>query len=86
MISFKSVSKDRWDKIILILAIQNSFIIPIDLAFGPEFTNGFKFQVFDGIVDILFLVDMILMFMTSYQDSRGKEIKDSHTIAANYMK
>lgn len=86
MISFKSVSKDRWDKFILILAIQNSFIIPIDLAFGPEFTKGFKFKVFDGIVDILFLVDMILMFMTSYQDSRGKEIKDSHTIAANYMK
>lgn len=28
---------------------------------------------------------MVLMFMTSYQDSKGKEVKDSHTIAANYM-
>lgn len=42
--------------------------------------------MFDAIVDILFVVDMVLMFMTSYQDSKGKEVKSSYTIAGNYMK
>jgi hypothetical protein len=71
LISYKSGTKDLWDKFILILAIQNSFIIPIDLAFKPEFTKIPWFKLFDALVDILFVIDMVLMFLTTYLDSKG---------------
>jgi hypothetical protein len=71
LISYKSRTKDLWDKLILVLAIQNSFIIPIDFAFKPEFTKIPNFQIFDAIVDIIFVIDMVLMFLTTYIDNKG---------------
>ena len=35
---------------------------------------------------MFFIVDMIMMFMTSYLDKMGEEIKDSHLIAKSYTK
>ena len=67
------------------MAFQNSLIIPIDLAFEPEFTRLKSFEVFDNIVDGLFLIDMIVMFMTSFINKKGAEVLDSHKIAAKYL-
>merc|ERR1712166_1553592 len=39
----------------------------------------------DNIVDGLFLVDMIVMFMTSFINKKGAEVLNSHQIAAKYM-
>ena len=33
------------------------------------------------LVETLFILDMILMFLTSYLSSKGKEIKESDLIA-----
>lgn len=85
IVSFKDSRKESWDKFILILAIQNSFIIPIDLCFQPEFTHGEGFVLFDTIVDLIFMFDMVLMFFTSYLDKRGNEVKDTNMIAAKYV-
>lgn len=56
------------------------------MCFKPEFTEYPGFVFFDIVVDLIFMVDMMIMFMTSYQDKTGKEIKHSHTIAFHYMK
>ena len=78
IISFKAERKENWDLFVLLLAFQNSLLIPIDLAFNPEFTRDVGVQIFDNIVDILFIIDMALMFMTSYLNKMGAEIFNSH--------
>ena len=66
IISYKNNYKERWDIFVLLLALQNSFIIPLDLAFEPKFTSYKGFANFDLFVDIIFVIDMIIMFFTSY--------------------
>ena len=39
----------------------------------------------DNLLDILFVIDIIVMFFTSYQTNKGDEIKDSVDIARNYI-
>lgn len=85
IVSYKNKTKQKWDIFILGLAFQNSLLIPLDLAFEPEFTKIKGFEVFDNIVDGLFLVDMIVMFMTSFINKKGAEVLNSHQIAAKYM-
>ena len=36
-------------------------------------------------IDLFFVADIILMFFTSFQDSKGKEQWDSFIVARNYM-
>lgn len=55
------------------------------MAFAPAFTTIKSFEVFDNIVDGLFFIDMIVMFMTSFINKKGAEVLDSHQIAAKYM-
>ena len=37
IISYKNKYKVRWDILVIVLAIYNSIIIPLDAAFSPEF-------------------------------------------------
>ena len=71
MISFKSKWKGRWDKMILLFAIYNSFTIPLEQAFRPGFLQLQLFQVMDTIIDVLFLLDILLSFFTTYMNKRG---------------
>ena len=40
IISFKNPLKERWDLFVLILAFQNSFIIPLDISFQMAWTEN----------------------------------------------
>ena len=59
-------------------------MIPVDLAFKPEFQSTTFYQIFDLIVDALFLFDMAFMFIHSFQNQKGKEVFDSLQIAKKY--
>lgn len=77
IISVKNKCKDVWDIFILLLALQNSILIPLDFSFKPAFVEFSFYKVFDLMVDLCFLIDMILMCLTSYRDRKGVEIFDS---------
>jgi len=66
MISFKNKKKEQWDMLILVLAVQNSMLIPIDMSFEPVFNEWVVYKVFDTIIDLFFLFDMILMCVTTH--------------------
>ena len=44
------------------------------------------FVIVDTLIDIVFLVDIVLMFLTSTINERGKPLFDSRHIAAQYTK
>lgn len=77
----------RWEIFIIILAIINSVQVPIELAFYSEAISEFNAVLFfNFLVDILFLIDMILQFFSTYIDKEGIQIFDSKMIARKYVR
>eukprot|EP00283_Hemiselmis_rufescens_P005813 CAMPEP_0173423972 /NCGR_PEP_ID=MMETSP1357-20121228/4047_1 /TAXON_ID=77926 /ORGANISM="Hemiselmis rufescens, Strain PCC563" /LENGTH=917 /DNA_ID=CAMNT_0014387139 /DNA_START=137 /DNA_END=2887 /DNA_ORIENTATION=- len=78
--------KAYWDIFILILLIETCFVVPYLLAFDTIAGNVMTpFNKFDVGVDCLFMVDIVVNFMTTY-NHQGVEITDLRKIALNYMK
>lgn len=71
IISYKHEKKQNWDVFILLLALQNSLLVPIQLAFKPDALDAILYVIFDNLVDILFIVDMAVMFLTSFLNNKG---------------
>lgn len=68
------------------LAIFNSLFVPIDKSFtledGPSKS---LLSIFDIIIDFIFLIDIILMLFTSYQNRKGEEVIDLGKIVRHYV-
>jgi len=58
--------KLRWDLIIIFLSIYNSLMIPLQFALPSTIDRIIMITVIDYIVDVLFAIDIIIMFRTSY--------------------
>lgn len=84
IISHKTRWKQRWDFMVLFMAIYNSLQIPLQQAFNPPFFQWTVFGVFDAIVDFVFIFDILLSFFTSIINKKGIESFDSKEIAQNY--
>jgi hypothetical protein len=70
-----SIFKIRWDIIILVISVWNSFSIPIDIAFEPEIFEESANVIANHIIDGIFSLDIILHFRTTIiNDVTGEEI------------
>lgn len=79
-----------WEFFILFLAIFNSISIPFQVFYKREYTwsllKSREFQILDAVIDLLFLIDIIVQFRTTYIDTvRCKVECDPHKIAKNYL-
>eukprot|EP00058_Branchiostoma_floridae_P002188 XP_002587676.1 hypothetical protein BRAFLDRAFT_126737 [Branchiostoma floridae] len=87
-----SMFKSGWDFIILLATFYVAVVVPYNVAFalpcekgrGPNFTK--PSFVSDVIVEMLFIVDIILNFRTTYVTSSGQVVYDARSIALNYAK
>lgn len=78
--------KFKWDVLIIVLSVWNSFEIPFTFAF-PEDEIYNAGNTFDTIVDLLFAFDIIINFRTGYIDPKTDTlIMDTSRISANYIK
>ena len=84
IISFKTKMKKRWDVMIMVLAIYNSFIIPYDIVFKPYFRDYWSFIGINYFIDIIFIFDLIVGFFTSFINNKGIESFDSAEIAKHH--
>ena len=55
-----------WDLYIILLLLYTAFFMPYKLAFIED--ESFSIIVIDYIVDISFLIDIIVNFLTAYED------------------
>jgi potassium voltage-gated channel Eag-related subfamily H protein 7 len=86
MIRVNNPNKTYWEIIVILLAIYNSFSIPIEIAFTPDFMNGSAFYVLNTIIDLVFLADIVVNFRTTYYDvDSGDEVFESSKISKTYM-
>lgn len=86
IISYKTRAKQTWNLVPMVLSTYNALIIPIEMSFGLPYEFLQLNTYIDIIVDLLFVLDNILVFFTSYQDRRGLEVKDHYLIYLNYTR
>lgn len=85
IISYKSQLKILWDNLILLSAVYVSMVFPFSFAFDTYYQS----RRVDGvqlIFDILFILDIILMFFTSTITKKGQETYDPIIIRNEYLK
>lgn len=44
-----------------------------------------SYEAISQLIDIIFYLDMLLMFFTSFTNNYGRQVFDSYEIAINYM-
>ena len=80
--------RKKWDIIIIVFSLYNCIEIPLEIAFEWRKKNDL-FNIterLNTVIDIMFFVDIIMNFRTTFFNSRtGEEIIDKHKIVRNYV-
>ncbi|XP_037832223.1 potassium voltage-gated channel subfamily H member 1 [Kryptolebias marmoratus] len=77
--------KTTWDWVILILTFYTAIMVPYNVSFKTK-QNNVTWLVVDSIVDVIFLVDIVLNFHTTFVGPGGEVISDPKLIRMNYVK
>ena len=92
ILSARSNKRFVWDSIIIIFAILNGLSLPLEIAFNDQISSGGStsietlIKVLNGITVVVFTLDIITGFLTSYINvSSGDEIFSLKMIAINYI-
>jgi hypothetical protein len=73
----------RWDALILIFAVWSAVIVPFKVAFNPPLVK--EIEIFEAVMYLFFIFDIIVQFRTSYITFEGKFIDDWKLIALRYI-
>ncbi|CAI2372991.1 unnamed protein product [Moneuplotes crassus] len=77
----------KWDLLVIFLAVYSCFVVPIQVAFEPSFDQSLFFIIPDLFVNMVFFIDILISFRTTYIHSKtGEEITDLRIIGKNYLK
>lgn len=79
--------KTIWDWVILLLTTYTAVAVPFNVAFTDRDSDDYiTMVVIDGIVDIVFFVDVILNFHTTFVGPGGEVVSDPKIIRMSYLK
>ena len=73
--------RSLWDKFIAVFVVYNALVLPFDIAF----TDASHFSIFDSILDVFFIADVVLNLFTAYQDDSGALVVDLNLIRRRYL-
>lgn len=69
----------------MLIAIYNCFVIPYEASFSPS--ENLHYKRFEIFLDVLFGIDVLIQFRTSYVNKKtGLEVYSGARIAWNYFK
>ena len=75
-----AIPKQIWDVVILLLLLYSCFQVPYSMAFDDSSTFA------DVLLDVIFMTDVALCFLTAYFDAKGMLVKDLRKICYRYSK
>ena len=81
-----SAFKATWDWIILVLTFYTAVMVPFNVAFRNKTMDDVPLLVADSIVDVVFFIDIILNFHTTFVGPGGEVVSDPKIIRMNYLK
>ncbi|XP_056284003.1 potassium voltage-gated channel subfamily H member 5-like isoform X3 [Pseudoliparis swirei] len=77
--------KTTWDWVILVLTFYTAIMVPYNVSFKTK-QNNLAWLVLDSVVDIIFLIDIVLNFHTTFVGPAGEVVSDAKVIRMNYLK
>ena len=77
--------KTTWDWVILILTFYTAIMVPYNVSFKTK-QNNLAWLVLDSVVDVIFLIDIVLNFHTTFVGPAGEVISDAKLIRMNYLR
>lgn len=87
IIPHANAHKINFDLFVLILAVWNSFIVPVEVAFEPEWMTIWVYLCLEYFIDFVFVVDIVLNFFTSFQHPKtGDNVNNCALICWHYVK
>ena len=76
--------KINFDLYIVVLLLIVTILLPYQVAFVEN--EPMVWKVVNGIIDVSFLIDMVLVFFTAYYDNESSSlVTDKKTIAVAYL-
>lgn len=75
-----------WDLTISVLLLVTCMTTPFDLAFSQEIQEVYWYQVVRNTIDVLFSVDIFIIFNTAFQNEIQEIEDDRCVIATTYLK
>ena len=83
MINPNGVLKSTWNILILILVVFQSVVVPVRIAFEDKIVIAWK--ITDYVIDGLFVIDILVNFMSAMEDDNGDYIVNRKLIAKDYL-
>uniref|UniRef100_A0A674DIK4 Potassium voltage-gated channel, subfamily H (eag-related), member 5b n=1 Tax=Salmo trutta TaxID=8032 RepID=A0A674DIK4_SALTR len=77
--------KTPWDWVILVLTFYTAIMVPYNVSFITKL-NNFVWLVLDSVVDVIFLVDIVFDFHTTFMGSGREIISHPKLIRRNFIK
>ena len=77
--------KGLWDWWVLILTFYIAIMVPYNVAFQRH-DRVRDLIIFDMVIELFFILDIVVHFRTTYVDSAGRVIYDQKAIAFRYLK
>lgn len=74
MFRFNDPILTKWDTFIIIIAIYNLFVLSYNIGFSPSWAKHPAFITFDSIQTLIYVLDIVVSFFTTYVDSEGFEV------------
>ena len=81
----EDVKKGYWDLWITLVLLISCLTTPFNIAFG-DIIEPVEWVVFNWFTDIMFLIDIFVIFNSAYHDSEFKIVEDRKQISENYLK
>lgn len=76
----------NWDLLIIMLALYNCVMIPLNVAFNVELELSGGIGGLEKLIDVLFILDIILNFRTTFINPKTNiEISDNKRVAQHYI-
>ncbi|XP_029030262.1 potassium voltage-gated channel subfamily H member 4-like [Betta splendens] len=76
-----SLAKTLWDVLILLATVYVGVCVPYNISFSTHHT-----LVSDIVVEVLFIIDIILNFCTSYEGKSGQVVYEARAVARKYIR
>ena len=74
-----------WDGLVVLLAIFNSFAVPLEFVY-KDLPNNTTYKNIDLLITFIFIADIAVAFNTRYIDVTGEDVRDRNKIASHYMR
>lgn len=75
--------KNNWDLVVSLVLIVSSTATPLHIAFG-EIQEPLEWQIVNLVVDLIFTLDIMVIFNSAYHDEDFVIVEDRKKIAVKY--